>query len=206
MSLISDWFKSIFTNKAKPELSSSTLEPCSDAGGSIMTAVSKVVVLTSTAQFSSTVKDWIKNQEGFAPRTCGDQLGWPTIGYGHTQDTEPKTKLGMTCTADIADQWLTNDLIFAQNILRPCFPPGFTLLQNQWDALVSFTFNLGIDYVPHSALILAIVSGKSETSLSSLWNSKANMTVGDPLTYVPDLKQRRSLEWQIYLLGQYQYI
>lgn len=62
-----------------------------------------------------------------------------TIGYGHTRGV----KRGDTCTLEQADAWLREDVRAAEAaVLRLVKVP---LTQSQFDALVSFVFNVGAD-------------------------------------------------------------
>lgn len=60
----------------------------------------------------------------------------PTIGWGHTKGVA----MGLTCTPEQADVWLLEDLREAMAAVDEVPVP---LAQNQYDALVSFTFNVG---------------------------------------------------------------
>lgn len=78
----------------------------------------------------------IKNFEGCKLYTYRCPAGIPTIGYGHTKGV----KMGMAITQQQADQFLKEDLRPAESVLnKMCV--SFT--QNQFDALVSWIFNLG---------------------------------------------------------------
>lgn len=69
-----------------------------------------------------------------------------TIGYGHTG---PDVKPGMVVTEARADALLLADIADAESDVGRLFP---VTTQNQYDALVSFTFNLGRDQVSSSTL------------------------------------------------------
>jgi len=60
-----------------------------------------------------------------------------TIGWGHTRGV----KKGDTCTQEQADAWLCVDLEDAEKIVNASVKKPLT--QNQFDALVSFVFNIG---------------------------------------------------------------
>lgn len=63
-----------------------------------------------------------------------------TIGYGHTG---PEVKPGLTWTKDQAEQTLRSDLEpFERDVTQLVTVP---INQNQFDALVSFCFNVGSD-------------------------------------------------------------
>lgn len=70
----------------------------------------------------------------------------PTIGYGHTGRD---VKIGMTITQDQAEGLLVNDLrLFEQGVEQIC--P--TCTPNQFSALVSFAYNLGLHALEGSTL------------------------------------------------------
>jgi len=61
-----------------------------------------------------------------------------TIGYGHTHGVTQ----GMTITQEQADNFLRSDLSNAEKYVG-VYAPIYHFSQNQFDALVSFTFNCG---------------------------------------------------------------
>lgn len=74
----------------------------------------------------------------------GDEvLGTLTGGYGHTG---PELHIGMTVTQAMAEGWLLDDLgIAAERLWRRIGPVVEDLTDNQYAALLSFVFNLGVD-------------------------------------------------------------
>jgi lysozyme len=89
-------------------------------------------------QLSDNGKSFIKSWERFEPVAYQDQGDIWTAGFGHTGDDVTS---GTTCTLDEADAWFDADTASAVNevnetILAP-------VSQNQFDALVSFTYNVG---------------------------------------------------------------
>lgn len=82
----------------------------------------------------------IKRFEGLRLKAYLCPSGVWTIGYGHTLDV----KKGDVITANEANLFLIEDLAFAEiavNSINITYNYGFN--QNQFDALVSFTFNCG---------------------------------------------------------------
>lgn len=101
-------------------------------------------------------KDEIKAYEGVRLKAYLDTGGVPTIGVGHTKGV----KMGMTATPEQVDQWLTEDLEEAESdVLRLVKVP---LSQGQFDALVSFVFNLGAGQVGSSTLLRKLNAGDYE--------------------------------------------
>lgn len=88
----------------------------------------------------------IKLAEGLELKAYQDTGGVWTIGYGHTG---PDVKPGMTITETQADKLLVEDVAEAEADVRRLFP---VTTQGQFDALVSFTYNLGPEQVGASTL------------------------------------------------------
>ena len=92
--------------------------------------------------------DLIKKFECFYPNTYICPAGYPTIGYGHL------IKKGETFDRPISEEeaelLLRQDIQIAERaVLRLITVP---LTQGQFDALVSFTFNLGAGALQRSTL------------------------------------------------------
>ena len=80
--------------------------------------------------------DLIKKYEGCHLTAYRCPAGIWTIGYGHTKNV----KQGMTITQSQADEYLRQDCVASEKAVNAL---GRELNQNQFDALVSFTFNCG---------------------------------------------------------------
>jgi lysozyme len=88
----------------------------------------------------------IKDAEGLRLSAYQDTGGVWTIGYGHTgADVHPK----LTISEVTAEALLRRDVADAEVAVRRLFPKT---TQNQFDALVSFTFNEGAGQVEASSL------------------------------------------------------
>lgn len=83
----------------------------------------------------------IKQYEGCRLAAYKCSAGVWTIGYGHTAGVHS----GMTITQAQADAYLQQDIAkFEGYVNNPAYVPiTANLIQNQFDALVSFAFNLG---------------------------------------------------------------
>ena len=62
-----------------------------------------------------------------------------TIGYGHTEGVDPNTK---PITQQKAEEYLKEDLKYFENCVNNKYYVPQKINQNQFDALVSFAFNL----------------------------------------------------------------
>lgn len=81
----------------------------------------------------------IKEFEGCKLTVYLDPIGIPTVGVGHTKGIT-KAMVGKKISQALADKYLREDLVTAENAVN-AIPQTFN--QNQFDALVSFTFNCG---------------------------------------------------------------
>lgn len=77
-----------------------------------------------------------------------------TIGYGHTG---PEVVQGLTCTFTQACAWFVQDVAWAVAEVNKTVTVSLT--QNQFDALVAFTFNVGGDSEEHSTLLKLLNHG-----------------------------------------------
>lgn len=95
----------------------------------------------------------IKNFEGLrlTAYQCSAHV-W-TIGYGHTAGVKP----GDTITVDQAGQFFRDDL--SQFEVAVSSLVSVPLSQHQFDALVSFTFNLGESNLKNSTLLKKLNAG-----------------------------------------------
>lgn len=79
----------------------------------------------------------IKQFEGLKTRAYRCPAGVWTIGYGHTAGVKEHDD----CTPEQAGTWLMEDCLVAELTIDA--EVNVPLSQNQFDALVSFVFNLG---------------------------------------------------------------
>lgn len=140
---------------------------------------------------SSNGRQLIEQFEGLFLKTYNDGTGVLTIGYGHTSSAgSPKVVPGLQITRDQADQILSSDLARVEaQVANMVKTP---LNQNQFDALVSFTFNLGPR--PNSTLIKKINANDFQGAADEF--AKWNRAGGKVLL---GLTRRRAAERQLFL-------
>jgi GH24 family phage-related lysozyme (muramidase) len=94
--------------------------------------------------------DLIKQFEGFSPTVYICPAGYPTIGYGHVVKPDERQQFASGITPEQAEALLRQDVQSAERaVLRLITVP---LTDGQFDALVSFTFNLGAGALQRSTL------------------------------------------------------
>lgn len=93
----------------------------------------------------------IKNFEGLRLDAYICPAGVPTIGYGTTKVNGQAVKVPSTITESQANDYLKSDVkTFEQAVNSAVTVP---VTQNQFDALVSFTYNLGPGNLRSSTLL-----------------------------------------------------
>ena len=142
-------------------------------------------------QISQAGIDLIKQFEGcclVAYQDAGDV--W-TIGFGHTQGVTE----GMAITMAQAEQFLADDLVqYGEWVTDYVTVP---LAQHQFDALVSFTYNLGPGTLQHSDLLSFLNAGQySRAGDAFLEYDHADGVV------VPGLARRREAERMLFLSAE----
>ena len=103
--------------------------------------------------------EFVKAREGFRAEAYLCPSGVPTIGYGHTAGVGE----GQTCTEAQAEEWLREDLAEAERTVTECVGGG--LSQCRFDALVSFTFNVGAAALRRSTLLRKVKADPSDPSI-----------------------------------------
>ena len=96
----------------------------------------------------------IKSFEGCRTVAYQDAVGVWTIGYGHTIDV----KEGMTITQHQCDVMLEVDIETYENYVNEQVTVSLT--QNQFDALVSWVYNLGPTNLRNSTMLKVLNAGK----------------------------------------------
>ena len=93
--------------------------------------------------------DLICSFEGLRLKAYDDGVGVWTIGYGTTVINGTKVKKGDTCTVEQAKSYMANDLKQFESAVNQVKVP---LNQNQYDALVSLAYNIGVSAFLNSTL------------------------------------------------------
>ena len=102
----------------------------------------------------------LKVFEGFCQKAYRDVGGVLTIGYGHTGvDVKP----GDCISKYGAEQLLKNDVSECEAAVRQLH---VARTQGQFDALVSFAFNVGIGRLSGSTLLKVIREGGSKSAIT----------------------------------------
>ncbi|HAV1453484.1 TPA: lysozyme [Enterobacter hormaechei subsp. steigerwaltii] len=135
----------------------------------------------------------IKEFEGCKLTAYQDSVGVWTIGYGWTQPVDGKPiRAGMTIKQETAERLLKTGLVSYESDVSRLVKVSLT--QGQFDALVSFTYNLGARSLSTSTLLRKLNAGDYATAADEFlrWN-KAGGKVLNGLT------RRREAERALFL-------
>lgn len=137
--------------------------------------------------------DLIKRFEGLELEAYQDIAGIWTIGYGHTG---PDVKPGMKISEREAEDLLKADLKPREQAVERLVK--VPLNQNEFDALVSFVYNVGEGAFRKSTARRRLNNGDRIGAAEALtWWNKA--TIGGVLTEVAGLTRRRAAEKALFL-------
>ena len=106
--------------------------------------------------------DIITYSEGFYSKPYLCPAGVPTIGYGTIAypDGTPVKLSDPSCTKEQAKEWFRYELKEKESALNEwIISEGISLNENQFSALISFAYNLGIGRVIEGPISLALKSG-----------------------------------------------
>lgn len=135
----------------------------------------------------------IQSFEGFRPRAARLADGRWLIGFGHTDTARQGLQISQRDAILILRH---HDLppieqLIAEQVLSP-------LSQNEFDALVSFAFNIGADAFAGSEVIPALNAGDRARAADAMWGWRLANISGE-LRVVDALARRRAAEIALFL-------
>jgi len=133
----------------------------------------------------------IKEFEGCSLRAYICPAGVPTIGYG---STGPHVEYGMTISQEEAEELLLKDVSRFEKGVSDL--AKVSLNQGQFDALVSFSFNVGLQAFADSTLLRFLNSNQNEGAAGqfSRWVKAGSITL-------KGLERRRDAEERLFRSG-----
>jgi lysozyme len=145
-------------------------------------------------KISSNGVNFIKNFEGFRSKPYLDSVGVPTIGYGTIMypDGTRVTMEDDAITEAQAEEYLAFEIDHKTASINNMLTE--TVNQNQFDALSSFTYNLGTGALHGSTLLKLVNQGNFTAAANEFvkWNHAGGVAV-------PGLTRRRLAEQQLFL-------
>ena len=143
---------------------------------------------------SNAMRQSIEGWEGCQLQPYADAVGVPTIGYGHCGDD---VSLDMDpITQEMADQLLAADLGRFETAVNGMVADATS--QQQFDALVSFSYNLGESALRGSTLLRLHNAGDYDGAAQQFgrWNHAGGRVLAG-------LTRRRAGEAAVYATGDY---
>ncbi len=140
----------------------------------------------------------IKEFEGLRTLAYRDPVGVWTIGYGHTAMAgEPVVKSGLLVSEAEASEILRRDVEMFSRGVRKALTRAVS--DQQFSALVSFAFNVGLGAFAGSSVLRAVNAGEFEAvpRRLSLWSKAGGRTL-------PGLVRRRAAEAALFVSGDAQ--
>src|SRR5690242_13777401 len=113
-------------------------------------------------EYSKQAVAFTSHNEGCVLHAYPDAGGW-SIGWGYHG---PEVHEGMTCTQAQADAWRAQKLQEASDAVNKLV--RVTLTQDQFDALVDFTYNLGVGALQQSTLLRKLNQGDYKGAAAEL--------------------------------------
>jgi lysozyme len=146
-------------------------------------------MMTNNYTYSNAGLALTKEFEGLRLTPYQDSGGvWTVVGYGHTG---PNVHPGMVITQAEADALLVKDVQVAVDAVNRLVTAS--LNQNQADALIDFTFNLGEGVLARSTLLRLLNAGKYDYAADQFlaWDHAGGVVV-------PGLLRRRLAEMELF--------
>jgi len=100
-------------------------------------------------------KDLLKEREGLKLHAYKDGGGVWTIGYGHTGNVKSDDRITERQASDL----LSKDVVWAEDAVWSNYAPVNSLYQHEFDALVSFVYNVGEPRFKRSTLLRELNRG-----------------------------------------------
>lgn len=140
--------------------------------------------------------DLVKQFEGCKLKAYpdpGNANGLPvTIGWGTTKYKDGKPiKLGDTITQEQADDLLAHEVDNTGQAVSGLIN-GAKISQNQFDAVVCFSYNVGVGNFANSTMLKLIKAGKDASGEFEKWNKASGKVMAG-------LTRRRQAEKALYL-------
>jgi lysozyme len=136
----------------------------------------------------------IKHFEGYSPIMYRDAAGYPTIGFGHL--IRPGEKIQEPLLGDAAERLLQQDI--APKAAAVNARVAVPLLQGQFDAVVSWTYNLGEGALKSSTMLKKINAARHDEVPGQMkrWNKAGGKVL-------KGLERRREAEAALYEMRWY---
>lgn len=144
---------------------------------------------------------FIKTWEGLELEAYLDIVGRPTIGYGHTATvTSEDVANGRTITEAEADSLLRKDVEMREVLLNHWLADhGLTMTQNEFDATISWIYNLGWNAFHARSTFAKRILGRDRVGAADAMTWWNKGTVTGVFREITGLTRRRAAEKALFL-------
>lgn len=142
--------------------------------------------------------------EGFNSESYQDMGGVWTIGFGTTRIGGVPVGLGMHCTLEQGHAYMLEEFTStAKELSHHLFTLGSLppLPQYQFDALISFAYNVGVGGFRRSTITRKLITRQPETITESNFTAWNKVRIHAVLTPVAGLTRRRKSEYHLFRTG-----
>lgn len=160
-------------------------------------ACTSVSACSTGPTVNSATVSLIKSSEGFVASPAPDPVGYPTVGYGHkcTSTGCKEVPYSFPLSTSTASSLLSTDLKSFQNCINSMVGSTIKLNDNQYGALVSWSFNIGCSAAQTSTLIKRLNAGETPNTVAAEELPKWIYSSGSVL---PGLVTRRNNEVRLF--------
>ena len=136
--------------------------------------------------------------EGLKTKAYQDSVGIWTIGIGTIQyPNGEKVKKGDVCTDSQAYEYLKYEVDKKVGTINGLLN-GVTLNQNQFDAIVSLAYNIGVGGFASSTALKLIRKNTNDPAIKDAWMLWNKGTINGKKVEIKGLTNRRKKEYQLY--------
>ena len=141
---------------------------------------------------------FIREVEGCELEAYLDDAGVPTIGVGTTMyPSGKKVQMGDTCTPEQAELYLAWEVENKTKSIK-AFVSNVVLNQNQFDALVSFAYNIGVGAFEGSTLLKKLKKNPNDPTIEDEFLRWNKLRKNGKLVPSNGLTNRRKKEAALY--------
>lgn len=138
--------------------------------------------------------DLIKQFEGIYLQSYKCPASVWTIGYGSTfYENGKKVKEGEKITLKRADELLSWEVSMIASRM-----PDIIVNQNQYDALISFAYNVGMGALNRSTLLQKVIANPDDETIRDEFMKWCKARVNGELRILKGLQRRRKAEADLY--------
>ena len=149
-------------------------------------------------QPSSNFYNLIRLLEGYFPKAYKDSVGIATIGIGTIRyPNGVAVKMGDVCTEEQAYEYLKYEVNQKTATLNGLVL-GINLNQNQFDAIVSLAYNIGVGGFANSSVLKLIKKNPNDSAIQDAWMMWNKGTMNGKKVAIKGLTNRRKKEYQLY--------